>query len=554
MHRWGLFAARSLRRHVLAVGGMVCLATLSVGAQERVSQPSPVAASVQLDGRNVIEIHWGYKTFTPASRAERMSRLLKRLGDDASAPGLSVQTEESTADVMSGETLVAAVFDGDARAAGVSREELAQQWATAMQRAVDTYRVEHRLRLKVTRLGLAVLVILVCLAMLAVFRALTREIARRVKAKLGERAAKGDMRLALLLAHERTQKLVEGTLNFTRLVASLIVVWGSVRLLLSIFPSTRPLSEKMRESVLHPAQEFTTAFLADLPSLLFVALVLLVTWYLIKLIHFFFTRIREGAITVEGFRPVWAPTTDRLVNIGLIILAVLIAYPYIPGAESPAFKGVSLFLGVLVSLGSTGLVANAVNGLSLTYLDAFEVGDLVTIGDVVGWVTKMGMLTTRVRTRKNEIITIPNSVVMNKEIINFNKPGEQGVIVSSKVGIGYDAPWRQVEGMLLLAARRTSGIRATPAPFVLELSLNTFDITYEINAHMEPERLLYVVTAELNRNILDAFNEFGVQIMTPAYVADPQRDKVVPRDQWHQPPATLADAPDNKPGDSKAAD
>jgi small-conductance mechanosensitive channel len=143
---------------------------------------------------------------------------------------------------------------------------------------------------------------------------------------------------------------------------------------------------------------------------------------------------------------------------------------------------------------------------------------------------------------------------MDKAIINYNKPGEQGVIVSSKVGIGYDAPWRQVEGMLLLAARRTRGIRANPSPFVLELSLNTFDITYEINAHLASGQLAYVVIAELNRNILDAFNEFGVQIMTPAYVGDPQHDKVVPREHWHQPPATPLNAPDTTPGDSKAAD
>ncbi len=571
MRRRGLSAARSLFRRTLVVAGLVCLVAVSavaqspggtpqpggrptVQGQERASQPAPVAAPVRLDGRNVLDIHWGYKTFTPAARASRISQLLKRLGDDASAPGFSVQPEDATVDVMSGDTLVASVFDGDARVAGITKEELAQQWASAMQRAVDAYRAEHSLRLKLTRLALAVLVIVICLVLLAVFRALTREVARRAKATLEKQAAKGDKRLALLLVHERTQKLVEGTLNFTRFVLSLIVVWGSVRLLLSIFPSTRPFSEKMREQVLHPVKEFTTAFLADLPSLVFVVLVLLVTWYLTKLIHFFFIRIREGAITVEGFRPVWAPTTDRLVNIALIILAVLVAYPYIPGAESPAFKGISLFLGVLVSLGSTGLVANAVNGISLTYLDAFEVGDLVTIGEVVGWITKMGMLTTRVRTRKNEIITIPNSVVMDKAIINYNKPGEQGVIVSSKVGIGYDAPWRQVEGMLLLAARRTRGIRANPSPFVLELSLNTFDITYEINAHLAPCQLAYVVVAELNRNILDAFNEFGVQIMTPAYVGDPQHDKVVPREHWHQPPATPLNAPDTTPGDSKAAD
>jgi small-conductance mechanosensitive channel len=570
MHRPSHFAAWLCRR-MLAVAALVCLIALSAapqaasGSQQPTGTQSPesqlseskppfVGASVQLDGRKALDIRWGYKTFTPAARAEHTSRLLQQLADDSSAPQFSVQPEDATLDVMSGETLVASVFDGDAKAAGVSKEELAQQWATAMQRAVDAYRAEHSLRLKLTRLALALLLIVICLAVLAVFRALGRQLSKRAHGMLNERGARTDKRFAFFLTHERTHHLVEGALKFTRFVLSLIVVWGSVRLLLSIFPSTRPFSEKMRESVLHPVQDFTKSFLASLPSLAFVALVLIVTWYVTRLIHFFFTRIREGAITLEGFRPVWAPTTDRLVNITLIILAVLVAYPYIPGAESPAFKGVSLFLGVLVSLGSAGLVANAVHGLSLTYLDAFEIGDLVTIGDVVGWITKMGMLTTQVRTRKNEVITIPNSVVMSKEIINFNKPGEEGVIVSSRVGIGYDAPWRQVEGMLLMAARRTRGIRANPAPFVLELSLNTFDITYEINAHLEPGQLAYVVIAELNRNILDAFNEFGVQIMTPAYVGDPQHDKVVPREHWHQPPATPFNAPDTTPGDSKAAD
>jgi small-conductance mechanosensitive channel len=569
MHRRGHFAARLLYRRMLAVAALVCLIPVSAapqaasGSPQRNGTPSlpskqseskSIAASVQLDGRKVLDIRWGYKTFTAVARAERISRLLKGLADDSSTPQFSVQPEDATVDVMSGDTLVASVFDGDAKAAGLSKEELAQQWAAAMQRSVDAYRAEHSLRLKLVRLTLAVLLVVICVAVLAVFRWLARQLAKRAHALLDDRGAKTDKRFALFITHERTHQLVEGALKFTRFVLSLIVVWGSVRLLLSVFPSTRPFSEKMQESVLHPLREFAAALVASLPSLAFVVLVLIVTWYVTRLIHFFFTRIREGSIRLEGFRPVWAPTTDRLVNIALIILAVLVAYPYIPGAESPAFKGISLFLGVLVSLGSTGLVANAVNGMSLTYLDAFEVGDLVTIGEVVGWITKMGMLTTRVRTRKNEIITIPNSVVMDKAIINYNKPGEQGVIVSSKVGIGYDAPWRQVEGMLLLAARRTRGIRANPSPFVLELSLNTFDITYEINAHLAPGQLAYVVIAELNRNILDAFNEFGVQIMTPAYVGDPQHDKVVPREHWHQPPATPLNAPDTTPGDSKAAD
>jgi small-conductance mechanosensitive channel len=538
---------------MLAVAVLVCVVALSAAPQAS-SGTQSAAASVQLDNRNVLEIRWGYKTFTPAARAARISHTLEELGKDPSVPHFSVQPEEVTVDVMSGETLVASVFEGDAKSAGVSKEQLAGQWAAAMQAAVDRYRREHSARLKLTRVALAVVLIAVCLAVLVVLRALAHRLAQLARTTLEERAARTDRRLALFITHERTQKIVVGVVNVARFVLSLWIVWSTVRLILSVFPSTRQFSDRMEESILVPIRHFVDALLASLPSLVFVILVVIATWYSTRFIHFFFSRVREGAITLKGFRPFWAPTTDRLVSIALAVLAVLVAYPYIPGAESPAFKGVSLFLGVLLSLGSTGVVANAMNGISLTYLDAFEVGDLVKIGDVEGWIMKMGMLTTRVYTRKNESVTIPNSVVMSKAIVNFHKPDQEDVIVSSKVGIGYDVPWRQVEGILKLAARRTRGITAAYEPFVLELSLNTFDITYEVNAHIEPGELLFIVSAELNRNILDAFNEFGVQIMTPAYMADPQQDKVVPRGRWYQPPATPTDDSDITPGDSKAAD
>jgi small-conductance mechanosensitive channel len=542
----------------------VSVAAQSPGAKPQPSNANPLGqptnpsatggAPVQLEGRTVVEIRWGYKTFTPASRAARISSELKRLGADPSAPRLSLAPESATIDVMSGDTLIAAVFDGDATAAGLTKEDLAQQWLSAMQQAVDRYHAEHSLRLRLIRLGLALLTVVVCLALLVLLRELTRRLVRSATAKLDQSTARADRRLALFLAHEKTHTLITRGAAFLRLVLSLIVLWFGLHQLLYIFPSTRPLAQRMSESVLNPVQAFGSALLDSLPSLVFIVLLAVVTRYVVRVVHFFFRKVADGEITLEGFRPIWAPATDRLLTIALVILALLVAYPYIPGSESPAFKGISLFLGVLVSLGSTGVVANAVTGVSLTYVDAFEIGDLVQIGDVLGYVTKMGMLTTRVRTRKNEIITIPNSVVTSKEIINFNKPGDQGVIISSKVGIGYDTPWRQVEGMLKLAASRTHGVRAVPEPFVLELSLNTFDISYEINAHLEAGQLPYIVLAELNRKILDAFNEFGVQIMTPAYMADPQHDKIVPQDRWHQPPAEPLKPPDVRPDDSKAAD
>jgi small-conductance mechanosensitive channel len=173
----------------------------------------------------------------------------------------------------------------------------------------------------------------------------------------------------------------------------------------------------------------------------------------------------------------------------------------------------------------------------LTYMDAFELNDLVKIGQTIGFVRKSGMLTTMVETRKHELITIPNSVVIGSDVTDFSKAAE-GVIVSVTAGIGYDTPWRQVEAMMKAAARKSEGIRSHPEPFVLELSLNTFDITYELNAYLAPGAWYFHAKASLCRNILDQFNEYGVQIMTPAYVMDPATAKVVPQEQWYAAPAS----------------
>jgi small-conductance mechanosensitive channel len=560
------------RGRFLTIVALVCFTSFTAAALHAFAQPPqpsppltgqtapPNPGQVLLDGRPVFEVRWGYKTFTPDSRAAHISERLKVLGNDPAAPRLTVQPEDVTVDVMSGENLVASVFDGDAKTAGIDKEQLAQQWASAMQRALDGYRAQHSVRLRIMRVLLGLLVIVGSAAALTLVRAVMRRLAARVEARLLEHAGRADRRVAIFLGHPRTRDYVARAFTAGRLVLSLVVLWFGLRLLFFVFPATRWLSELMHQSLFGPLHAFASSLLESLPSLIFVFLVLVVTWYVIRLVHFFFGRIRDRDITIEGFRPIWATTTDRLLTFGLIILGVLIAYPYIPGSQSPAFKGISLFLGVLVSLGSTGMVANLVTGISLTYVDAFEIGDLVKIGEVIGYITKMGILTTRVRTRKNEIITLPNSLVAGKEVVNYSKMSQSGLIIASKVGIGYDAPWRQVEGMLKLAAVRTSGVRRDPEPFVLELSLNTFDITYELNAYIGEGELPYIVLAALNRNILDAFNEFGVQIMTPAYVMDPRDAKVVPRDQWRIPPSSPSDSvsatpgPEPESGGSKAAD
>jgi small-conductance mechanosensitive channel len=250
---------------------------------------------------------------------------------------------------------------------------------------------------------------------------------------------------------------------------------------------------------------------------------------------------------LAGFYPEWAVPTYKICRFLVIIFAIAVAYPYIPGSRSRAFEGVSIFLGVLFSLGSTTLIANMVAGIVLTYMRGFRVGDVVKIGDTTGKVTEVALLVTRLRTPKNVEITIPNSVLMTKQVTNYSlAAGEGRLILPTSITIGYDAPWRQVHGLLLLAAERTAQVLREPAPFVLQNALDDFYVKYELNVYAASSDNMPLLYSELHQGIQDAFNEYGVQIMSPHYVADPESAKIVPRELWRQPPARNPE-PSNKP-------
>jgi len=226
------------------------------------------------------------------------------------------------------------------------------------------------------------------------------------------------------------------------------------------------------------------------------------------------------------------------VRIGVVAFALVVAYPYIPGSGSEAFKGLSIFAGVLISIGSSSFISNYMAGYTLIYRRLFAVGDRVQIGDVVGEVLETRVQVTRLRTYKNEEVIVPNSTILNSVVTNYSKlAASRGLILHTSVGIGYEVPWRQVEGMLLTAAERTSGVLKEPKPFVLQTGLGDFAVTYEINAYVGGTEQIAQRYDELHANIQDVFNEYGVQIMTPAYEGDPEVPKTVPREQWHAAPS-----------------
>ncbi|MDA0236752.1 MAG: mechanosensitive ion channel, partial [Proteobacteria bacterium] len=224
----------------------------------------------------------------------------------------------------------------------------------------------------------------------------------------------------------------------------------------------------------------------------------------------------------------------------------------IPGSDSDAFKGMSLLLGVIVSLGSSSVIGNIIAGYTMTYRRVFKLGDRVRIGEYIGDIHEARLLVTHLRTLKNEIVAIPNSMILGSEVVNYSKlAGKMGLILHTNVGIGYETPWRQVEAMLLEAAARTPGLLREPPPFVMHQKLGDFCVDYEINAYCKDAHAMYGLYNALHRNILDVFNEYGVQIMTPAYEGDPDEPKLVPRERWYaapaQPTAAATGAPNAVP-------
>jgi small-conductance mechanosensitive channel len=260
--------------------------------------------------------------------------------------------------------------------------------------------------------------------------------------------------------------------------------------------------------------------LSYLPNLFTLIFIVIATRYTLKLLQFFHEGIHTQKIRIAGLHPELTEPTFQLLRFMILALALVAAYPFLPGSDSPVFRGITIFVGFLLSLGSTSLVTNIVSGIVLTYTRGLRIGDRVKIGGTVGDVLERTLLVTRIRTIKNVVVTIPNGMVLNNEIINFNAPMlEEGLILNTTVTIGYDVPWRKVHDLLIQAALATRDISADPKPFVLQTSLDDYYVSYELNAYTHAPERMAMIYSELHQNIQDWFNEANVEIMSPGYTA-----------------------------------
>jgi small-conductance mechanosensitive channel len=306
---------------------------------------------------------------------------------------------------------------------------------------------------------------------------------------------------------------------------------------LSQFPYTAPWGEVMGQYLLTLLRGLVRGVITELPDLFVAVVIVVFTRVLTKLVRMFFANVHERRIHVGWLDPDSARPTGRIVTFIIWAFALVMMYPYLPGSGSAAFRGVGVFVGLLVSLGATGVIGQVMGGFVLMYTRSLRPGEYVCIGEHEGTVESVGFMSTRLQTRKNEVINIPNAVLMGTITKNYSRLAEkQGVMASTTVTIGYDAPWRQVHAMLLRAAEKTTGLRKPPEPFVWQRALSDFYVEYELNVSLEDPAQRLPVLSALCANIQDEFNEHGVQIMSPHFMTNPPQKVWVPKEQWHEPP------------------
>ncbi|BDG05618.1 mechanosensitive ion channel family protein [Anaeromyxobacter oryzae] len=520
-----------------------CAVLVALLAAAGAPPPPSSAATLTVANRDIVTFR---ATVIGNDPAERVRVALRRiddlppasLGEPVTFDRVSVGDEHGFA-VLVGRRLAFFVTDGDRDPLGdEATDRVAAAAADRLADALRAGREQRSARVVLRGLwqsGVASAVLALALWLLVRLR---RVIARALSTYANRSAAsvlRGRIDVApVVTAAVRSVVFV----LFWSAIALLLDVWSTF--VLGRFPLTSPWAGIFTGRVLGIFAAVGLAGLRALPGLVTVAVIFLVARFVARFLKGVFDRVERGALAVPGLYPETVSATRRLVSALVWLVALAAAYPYIPGSDSGAVKGLSVLVGVMLSLGSTGLVSQAMSGLALIYSRALSVGDTVRVGDTEGVVTEVGLLSTKVVTVPGEEVTFPNSVVIGGAVRNYTRlSGGGGPLVTTSVTIGYDAPWRQVHALLLGAARETRGLAREPAPFVLQRTLGDFYVEYQVLARLEVPLERARVLSDLHAHVQDAFNAAGVQIMSPHFVVQPQAPVVVPRERWEGEPAPL---------------
>ncbi|REJ51774.1 MAG: mechanosensitive ion channel family protein [Microcystis wesenbergii TW10] len=517
--------------HTLLIFFVVLLLTLTsplLGIAQNPTQPENKIDGfpVMLDGKTLFFIRRGVSSFSAEERANAITRRIERIAQNDSIPIENLTIEQIPDDnslyLSVDQEVILTVTERDAKAYRSTPEVLAQQALQKIQVAIAQYRQDRKPEQLLKNIIYTVIAtfafLIISFAVIKISGKLFPFI-RRLIESLTPGIQIGNIEI---VSSSKISFFWLRVFRIIRLFVLFLLLFHYATFVLSLFPWTRVFSESILGYFSQSLELVLSSIGQYLPNAFIIAIIIFITYYLIRLIKPFFTAIERGNLVIPGFYTDWAKPTYNLLLVIIIALAAIVAFPYLPGFDSPAFRGVSVFLGLLLSLGSTSAIANVIGGIILIYTRAFRIGDHIQVGDVIGDLIEKNFLVIRICTPTNKIITIPNSSLLSSNVINFSISSRElnrNLIIQTTITLGYDLPWRKAHKTLIEAALETEHILKEPAPFVLQTSLDNFYISYQLNAYTNQPNLMVIIYSELHQNIQDKCNEAGIEILSPSYTS-----------------------------------
>lgn len=508
---------------------LVCaMATITPVSGQQSGTPAavrPAPVPVVVEGDTLFCIYSGQGGLTAVRRAKNVQDAILRAGKSLGFGSDTLHIEEGPylTDIMYGEEIVFGITDRDAAWLGIARAELAQQYGAPIAKKIGELKKSYGLLQILKRVGLSILVVVVQILLVRLsfyaFRKLRRQIVRLKQNKLKPIVIRDYEFL-----NTRRQCIV--LLFFSQILKWLVIflqLMLSVPMLFSIFPQTKAIAVILFSYVSEPVKMIFWSIVKYIPNLFIIVIIYLCIRYTIKGVRYISQEIESGKLKINGFYPDWAQPTFNIIRFLLYAFMVAMIYQYLPGSQSDVFKGISVFVGLIVSLGSTTVIGNIIAGFVITYMRPFKIGDRIKLNATEGNVIEKTPFVTRLRTPKNEIVTIPNAFIMSSHTTNYSASArEYGLIIHTDVGFGYEVPRQQVHRLLIQAARETTGVESHPQPFVLETTLAESYAIYQINACVKEVDRLPAIYSNLNQRIHDLSHEAGLELLLPRYYA--QRD------------------------------
>lgn len=467
----------------------------------------------------------------PEERAKNITEKVKALYQDDffDAEKIVAQPWENSLDITYDNLVIMSVSDLDALWFDQTKQELADTYVRILKSTILKQKAENSIEKLLIRIGLVLLVVLIFSLLLVGINKLYARLRNILIAQKKHWLENLTYKNYVFLTSAQKLNVALAVFKGIKTFFILLLFYLAIPLVFSIFPFTQTWGEELFGYIWLPFKSIFSAIFNYLPNLFSILVIYFVMKYFIRLVKYIFTEIELGKLELSGFHKDWAMPTFSLVKILLYAFMFILMFPHLPGSDSPIFKGVSVFMGILFSLGSSSAISNMVAGLVITYMRPFKIGDQIKIGDMTGVVIEKNMLVTRLKTTKNEEITIPNSTVLSGNTTNYSvyaQAQEEGLIISAKVGIGYELSWTEAQQTLIDAALRTPLVLPEPKPFVFQASHDDFYITYEINVYIKEVTKKAGILSTLHKNIQEVFNEKGIELLSPHFIA--QRDGNTP--------------------------